>query len=168
MGKGRFHPNDTYRIQRSLELFFLTGKTLRNHYENSRKDAIIDYEIVGIYLNLSLHDLEKKIFERAKKMIQEGIIEEAISLYKNYGNCNALKTPGYREIINIIKNRWNTLEITKNQIEQIKNQVLEILFTAHKQYAKAQIKWFKKEKNLKFVNEIQAKEFLQNLEANFS
>ncbi len=167
MGKGRFHPNDSYRIQRSLELFYLTGKTLRMHYENPKMNFRYDYEIEGFYLNLSLKDLEKKIYERAKKMVQQGMIEEAISLYKNYGECNAMKTPGYREIINIIKNRWNYLEIQKKQIEEIQDQVIEILFNAHKKYAKAQIKWFKKEKMLRFVNEIQVKEFLQKLEANF-
>lgn len=164
MGKGRFHPNDTYRIQRSLELYFLTNKTLRMHYENFQNQNSKHYEIFGIYLNVNYEELKYKIYQRAKEMIKEGIIEETIHLYQNFGDCNAMKTPGYREIIKLILEKWNHLEINTQQIKEIEDQVLEILYNSHKKYAKSQIKWFRKEKELQWFSEKELEIFLQKLD----
>lgn len=164
MGRGRFHPNDTYRIQRSLELYFLTNKTLRMHYEEFQSQNSKNYKIYGIYLNIPYEELKQRIYQRAKEMITEGIIEEALSLYKNYGDCNAMKTPGYREIIKFILEKWNHLEINPNQIKEIENYVLELLYNSHKKYAKSQIKWFRKEKELQCFSRKELEIFLQKLD----
>ncbi|MFN3605469.1 MAG: tRNA (adenosine(37)-N6)-dimethylallyltransferase MiaA [Leptonema sp. (in: bacteria)] len=165
MGRGRFHPNDEYRIQRSLELYFLTKKTLRMHYEETMHEFQLEYKIIGIYLDLPFETLQKKLFLRSKEMVEQGIINEAMNLYLTYGDCNAMKTPGYREIIKLIFEKWKTLQISENQKNEVKDKIQEILYNTHKKYAKAQIKWFKKEKSLKRLNEEETKKFLIQLES---
>ena len=158
LGKGFIHPNDTYRIFRSLELYYLTGKTLAMHYkEMDQHKNKKEYE--GIFIVPDLEKWESHLKIRAEKMVECGFIEEAINLFRNYGECPALKTPGYKETYDLYLKFGEELLHQK----EFKKEIVHLLYSTHKKYGKAQIKWFKNEKSLKPVTYQEAEKFLENL-----
>lgn len=161
-GKGIIHPNDEYRIFRSLELYYTTGKTLRMHYCDFHET--IKWNIEGIFIVPDIPQWEKNLQIRAENMIQQGFIQEAIEIFKSYNECPALKTPGYRETYDLYKQYKDKILYD----DSLKKEIKDILYRTHKQYGKAQIKWFKKDRVLKHVAMDQAYEFLQNILKLFS
>ncbi len=153
IGKGRIHPRDIYRIQRALEIYYLTGKTLRQHYQYSPLNSS-DYPFMGFWIVPEKEIWLKNLYQRAKEMVKKGIIEEAIYVYHKYGNCAVLKTPGYKEIIELY---------IKNQSFS-KEEIIEKVFTSHKKYGKNQITWFKKEKKLTPINIESLENYLKKLD----
>ncbi len=156
-GKGIIHPNDEYRIYRSLELYFTTGKTLRMYYADFHETN--KWDIEGIFIVPDIEEWEKNLYIRAEVMIQKGFIQEAIEIFRKFNECPALKTPGYRETVELYKQYKENILYD----EKLKNQIKEILFRTHKQYGKNQLKWFKKERRLKHVTLKEAYEFIQNI-----
>ena len=82
------------------------------------------------YLNPEREFLYQKINERADKMMQDGLLEEAIGL-KNYRHHNALQTVGYKELFDHLDGK-TTLDESIGLIKQ-----------HTRNYAKRQITWFK-------------------------
>ena len=66
-------------------------------------------------------------------MIQNGLIEEAKSLY-NIKECNALNTVGYKEIFDYLDGKV-TLE-----------QAISLIKRNTRRYARRQLTWFRKDK----------------------
>ncbi len=71
-------------------------------------------------------------------MIKDGLVEEVKSLLP-YKELNALQTVGYKEIFDFLEGKCSLPEA----IEKIKINT--------RQYAKRQLTWFKKDKEVKWV-----------------
>ena len=87
-------------------------------------------------------------------MIEDGLVEEVKRLIKMYGyDCKAFDAIGYREIIDYLKGKISLAEavglIDKN--------------TWH--YAKRQMTWFRKNKNINWIKNLKEATFL--VEKNF-
>jgi len=121
------------RLTRAIEVCLQTGKC----YSDLRlkKIANRDFSILKIGLNLPRAELFERINQRTEKMIKNGWLKEAESMF-NFRNVNALNTVGYKELFNYISGEW-TLEKT---IEKIK--------TNTRRYAKRQITWFKRDEKI--------------------
>jgi tRNA dimethylallyltransferase len=72
-------------------------------------------------------------------MIEEGLVEEVSSL-KGYRDVNALQTVGYTEIFEHLDGKVSL----QKAIEEIKKDT--------RQYAKRQMTWFKKDKEIQWLN----------------
>ena len=127
--------NNPQRLLRALEVYKETGKTFSSFKTNKHKER--PFEIIKIGLNIDREKLYSRINKRVDKMINDGLLEEAISLEK-HRNLNALQTVGYKEIFSFLNNE-TTLE---NAIEQIKQNT--------RRFAKRQLTWFRKNKNIKW------------------
>ncbi|WBF65913.1 MAG: tRNA (adenosine(37)-N6)-dimethylallyltransferase MiaA [Candidatus Kinetoplastibacterium crithidii] len=127
---------DKQRIQRSLEVFFTTGKPLssllkiRNNQLTHNK-----YKYITISLEPSnrsiLHD---RITKRFNTMIQNGLLEEVASLFKR-GDLNttipSIRCVGYRQLWEYFEGK-NSLEIA-----------IEKSIIATRQLAKKQMTWLR-------------------------
>jgi len=118
------------RIIRALEVCIATGKKYSEQRTNNIKKR--EFEIIKIALNLDRKILYNRINERVDQMINEGLIDEAKSLYE-YSDLNALNTVGYKELFDYFSDDI-TLE---KAIENIK--------TSSRRYAKRQLTWFRKD-----------------------
>lgn len=116
------------RMLRALEVKLSTGKSIRNF--QSGKKAIRNFQIKNINLEIPRDELYKRINQRVKVMMQDGLLKEAESLFP-YRHLNALQTVGYRELFEYIDGNISL----DNAIELIKKN------TRH--FAKRQITWFK-------------------------
>ncbi len=124
-----------YRLMRALEVVQATGKSI---YEFQKGEKIIrDFNIVKIGLELPKAELHDRINVRVDQMLQAGLVDEVKSLLP-YKQLNALQTVGYAELFEYFE---NTKSLSA-AVEEIKIHT--------RQYAKRQMTWFKKDKEVRW------------------
>lgn len=127
-------PGDKRRIIRALEVYIKRGKPSSNLQLYNKK---LDLKWFIIGLNIERKKLYERIENRINRMISGGLVEETKSIMERYGrNAYALGSIGYRHAKNFIDGVWNEEEFLYN----LK------LDTRH--YAKRQITWFKKNRDI--------------------
>ncbi|MEO6905483.1 MAG: tRNA (adenosine(37)-N6)-dimethylallyltransferase MiaA [Ginsengibacter sp.] len=117
------------RMLRALEIKLSTGKSIFEF--QSQKKIKRDFTIKNILLELPREQLYNNINARVDKMIEEGLPNEAESLFP-FKHLNALQTVGYKELFEYFEGKYSF----EKTVEEIKQN------TRH--YAKRQITWFKK------------------------
>ncbi len=129
-----YNPN---RIKRALEVCLTTGKPYSSLRVGQAKDR--DFNIKWIGLLQDREQLYSKINQRVEIMIEEGLIGEVKSLFE-FKHLNALNTVGYREFF-----QWMSGEETYEwAVEKVK--------TNSRRYAKRQMTWFRKNKEIYWLD----------------
>ena len=134
------------RLMRALEVIESTGRSIVA-FRSSQK-VKRDFNIIKIGLELSKEDLHHNINKRVDRMIEEGLVEEVRSL-QGYRDVNALQTVGYSEIFEHLDGKISL----ETAIEEIKRNT--------RQYAKRQMTWFRKDKEINWINANQTDEILR-------
>lgn len=124
------------RLMRALEVITTTGISITEFRRREKKTR--GFQIKKIGINLPKQQLHENINARVDEMISEGLVEEVRSLLP-YKNINALQTVGYKEVFDYLEEKCSLPEA----IEKIK--------TNTRQYAKRQLTWFKKDKEIEWV-----------------
>lgn len=137
---GRIGPRDHQRVARALEVLILTGRPLSRHFQTDEQ------ELRGfaprIYcLNLPRPLLYERINQRVKNMMAAGWVEEVRGLLAAGVSPRAkgLEAIGYRQITASLRGEIN-LDETVARIQQ-----------ETRRFAKRQLTWFRKEKDLVWV-----------------
>jgi tRNA dimethylallyltransferase len=133
------------RIMRALEVIESTGQSILSFRRNKKIKR--DFRIVKIGLELPKEELHTNINLRVDKMINDGLVEEVRSL-QGYRDVNALQTVGYSEIFEHLDEKMSLAAA----IEEIKKNT--------RQYAKRQLTWFKKDKEIHWINARQKSEIV--------
>ena len=129
----KIHPNDIYRIQRMLEIFFSNNEkpsiTLKKCSKNVQYFNNLNLSI----LPNDRKQIHKNIEKRFNIMINDGLIDEVSFLLKKYVDLKlpAMSTIGYKEV-----NKYLSGSIGLNDMKE------EIL-SATRQLAKRQITWLR-------------------------
>ena len=129
----KIHPNDIYRIQRMLEIFFSNNEkpsiTLKKCSKNVQYFNNLNLSIIPI----DRKSVHKNIEKRFNIMINDGLIDEVSFLLKKYVDLKlpAMSTIGYKEV-----NKYLSGSIGLNDKKE------EIL-SATRQLAKRQITWLR-------------------------
>ena len=129
----KIHPNDTYRIQRMLEIFFSNNEkpsiTLKKCSKNVQYFNNLNLSI----LPNDRKSIHKNIEKRFDIMINDGLIDEVSFLLKKYVDLKlpAMSTIGYKEV-----NKYLSGSIGLNDMKE------EVL-SATRQLAKRQITWLR-------------------------
>jgi len=131
----RIKPGDSQRIQRALEVFEISGRSLSD-LQSGSSDGL-DMEVSRIILNAEDRaELHKRIEQRFQLMIEQGFINEVAEL-KNRGDLNlempSMRCVGYRQI-------WQYLEGDLTREEMIYKAIV-----ATRQLAKRQMTWLRKQ-----------------------
>ena len=122
-----------HRLMRALEVKLSTDKSIIEY--QTRKKEIRNFDMIKIGLELPRPELYNRINQRVDEMISDGLVEEARQLFI-YQDLNALQTVGYRELFD----HFSGSTSLPAAIEAIK------INTRH--YAKRQMTWFKKDKDI--------------------
>lgn len=134
----KIHQNDTKRVIRALEIFETTGKK-KSEVQNLEIKQNINPLIIGLTYPREM--LYERINLRVDQMIQDGLVEEVQSLYKEFSiNSQAFKGIGYKEFIPYFENKI-TLEEVKESIKM-----------NTRRYAKRQLTWFRKTPNVNWYD----------------
>lgn len=135
----RIHPNDSQRIQRALEVYEITGKSLTSLHKAAKHDAL-PYRLLKIAL---IPDDREWLRERAalrfEQMIEEGFLEEIQHLYDRRDlnpDLPSIRCVGYRQA-------WDYLN-GNIDFNEMKNRAI----VATRQLAKRQMTWLRSEKEV--------------------
>ncbi|MDE5804297.1 MAG: tRNA (adenosine(37)-N6)-dimethylallyltransferase MiaA [Lachnospiraceae bacterium] len=135
------HPNNIKRVIRALEFNRQTGMFISDHNEAERQKES-PYAAAYFVLNDDRQKLYEQIEKRVDDMLAEGLVEEVRRL-QNMGlkkDMVSMQGLGYKEIISFLDGECSLEEA----VYRIKRD------TRH--FAKRQLTWFKREKNVIWVN----------------
>ena len=125
------------RVVHGLEICLMTGKTYTSFRKREKKQR--PFRIVKIGLNRPREELYHRINQRVDLMMQQGLLDEAKSLYP-MRQMNALNTVGYKEIFDYLDGRWPLEEA----VERIKGNT--------RRYARKQLTWYKKDPQIRWFH----------------
>lgn len=137
------------RLMRALEVRKTTGKSLINFRIGNSVPR--NFKIIKIGLQIPKVQLHQQINTRVDEMILNGLVDEVKSLLPNQ-YLNALQTVGYSEIFDYLRGKITL----PSAIDQIKQNT--------RQYAKRQMTWFRKDKEIIWFGSGQGSEVVQHLE----
>lgn len=135
------HANNVKRVIRALEFFKQTGQKISEHNEKEREKSS-PYAFCYFVLNDKREQLYKRIELRIDEMIKEGLVAE-VEVLKEKGYTRemiSMQGLGYKEILDYL-NGATSLE-----------EAVYILKRDTRHFAKRQITWFKREKDVIWVN----------------
>ena len=129
----RINPNDSQRINRALEVFYLTGKTLTEL--TAQKGETLPYDILQFAIVPEQREvLHLRIEQRFHKMIELGFQQEVEKLYRRPDlneNLPSIRCVGYRQM-------WEYLRGDYDHDEMVFRGIC-----ATRQLAKRQITWLR-------------------------
>ncbi|MFO7151759.1 MAG: tRNA (adenosine(37)-N6)-dimethylallyltransferase MiaA [Bacillota bacterium] len=133
----KIHPNNLRRVIRALEVYIKTGVPF-SHFEELTKMHGSPYDLLIFGLTMPREELYKRIDKRVQKMIESGWIDEVKRLLEmGYAkDLNSMQALGYRQIIDYLEGRI-TLE-----------EAVRLIARDTRRYAKRQYTWFRKDKNI--------------------
>lgn len=129
------HPNNKYHLLRNLEICLITNKPASEL--KKIKKPMYNFLIYGISVNKD--DLKIRINKRTQKIFNDKSIKEFKNVLKKYDINILKKIIGAQEMYDFLNNK-----ITKDQ-------AIQLLNTKTIQYAKRQMTWWKKNKDIKWL-----------------
>lgn len=135
------HPNNSKRVIRALEFIKQTGTRISEHNEEQR-DRQSPYQYCYFVLNKDRAKLYESINQRVDIMLKEGLVEEVAALRQQgyHRDLVSMQGLGYKEIYAYLEGEC-TLE-----------EAIYILKRDTRHFAKRQITWFKRERDVIWVN----------------
>ncbi len=130
----RLEPMDSQRIQRALEVYEVSGKTLTQHWQEQNHQPL-PYHVVNLAVcPPERKQLHQRIAERFKLMLAEGFLEEVRQLHQR-GDLDvsmpSVRAVGYRQA-------WDYLEGQCDYDDMVERGII-----ATRQLAKRQITWLR-------------------------
>ncbi len=133
------HINDVPKVIRAIEVSLVARQPLTQQWEKGR-DKLTGYNIVRIGLSPPRPLLYERINQRAAAMFDRGLIEETERLIERYGrDCRPLTSLGYAEASAVLRD-----ELTREQAVAQAQQ-------GHRNYAKRQLTWFRREPQMHWL-----------------
>jgi len=139
----RIHYNDPQRIQRALEVYDITGKTM-SELVNCSNNKQLPYPILKIVVaNKDRAQLHRNIANRFQKMLNQGLVAEVEALYSRedlHAELPAIRAVGYRQV-------WEYLagDIDKQAMQ-------EQAVIATRQFAKRQFTWLRSDAEVDWLD----------------
>ncbi len=137
----QIHENNTKRMIRALEYYKLTGEKISEH-NAEQKDKQSDYNFAYFVLNCERQELYNRIDKRVDKMMTDGLKAEVSKLIEDNvtSDMTSMQGLGYKQMLEYYDGKC-TLE---EAVEHIKQE------TRH--FAKRQLTWFRREKEVIWVD----------------
>jgi tRNA dimethylallyltransferase len=135
----RIHANDVAKVIRAIEVTLAASRPMSEAWKEGR-EALTGYRIIRLGLNPVRRQLYVRINDRARAMFAQGLIEETRELIARYGRSPALGSLGYRQAAQYLDGAF-TLE-----------QAIAAASQGHRNYAKRQLTWFRREPEVCWLN----------------
>ena len=135
------HANNVKRVTRALEYFRQTGEKISVHNETERRKPS-PYAFLYYVVDMERSRLYERIDRRVDQMLEQGLVEEvrrlkAMGCHRGMVSMQGL---GYKEILDYLDGRC-TLE-----------EAIYILKRDTRHFAKRQITWFKRERDVRWLD----------------
>ena len=138
------------RVIHALEICYMTGKTYTSFRTQSKKER--PFHIIKIGLRRDREELYDRINRRVDMMMEEGLLDEARSVYK-FKELNSLNTVGYKEMFKYLDGEWD-LNFAIDKIKQ--NSRI---------YSRKQMTWFKRDEEITWFHPDQHDDIFKHINA---
>jgi tRNA dimethylallyltransferase len=147
------HANDTPKVIRALEVCLASRERMSELWKQGR-DPLTGFRILRVGLNPERNELYARINERARRMFDQGLVEETKRLMERYPEAWALSSLGYKQAAQYLRGEID-LKLAIWAAQQ-----------AHRNYAKRQMTWFRREPQVHWLAGFGNEERVQQLAAN--
>ena len=131
---GKIHANDTPKLVRAIEVCLTSRQKMTDLWQQYGRNPLRGFRILRLGLDPDRQALYERINGRAQQMFELGLVEETQRLLEQYGGtASPLSSLGYKQAVQFLQG-----ELTREQALQSAQQ-------AHRNYAKRQMTWFRRE-----------------------
>jgi tRNA dimethylallyltransferase len=127
------HANDVPKVVRAIEVCLASRQKMTEMWKRGQ-EALQGFRILRLGLDPDRQALYDRINLRAAKMFDDGLVEETGRLLEKYGvAATPLDSLGYKQAVQLLEG-----EISKEEAVKTAQQ-------SHRNYAKRQLTWFRRE-----------------------
>jgi tRNA dimethylallyltransferase len=135
----KIHANDVAKVIRAIEVCIASRRKMTELWEEGR-EGLRGFRILRLGLDPDRQRLYARINVRAQKMFEAGLVQETKTLMEKYGSAaGPLGSLGYKQAVQLLSG-----EMTQVQALQAAQQ-------GHRNYAKRQMTWFRREPEVRWL-----------------
>ncbi len=135
----RIHANDVPKVIRAIEVCLGARRPMTELWQEGR-EPLSGFRILRLGLNPEREALYARINDRATKMFDAGLIEETEALLGKYGPAaRPLNALGYKQAVQVVRGELD------------RESALRAAQQAHRNYAKRQMTWFRREVEVRWL-----------------
>jgi tRNA dimethylallyltransferase len=135
----KIHSNDTPKLIRTIEVCLASRKEMSQMWREGR-DPLQGFHILRLGLNPDRAALYKRIDQRALQMFDSGLVEETKRMLVKYGDAaRPFSSLGYKHAVQLLRGEIDR-DIAIRAVQQ-----------AHRNYAKRQMTWFRREPHVEWL-----------------
>jgi tRNA dimethylallyltransferase len=136
----RIHPNDTPKLIRAIEVCLAARQPMSAVLSGTQKnDPLTGFHLLRIGLNPPRAELYARLNQRCAAMFASGLVDETRTLLAQYGPVKALDSLGYRQALQVIRGEADL------------HHAVEAAQQGHRNYAKRQLTWFRREPGVHWI-----------------
>ena len=133
----KIHQNNRRRIINAINYYDVNGKP----FSEKKESNTLLYDTIFIGLTTDRDTLYERINKRVDNMVEEGLIDEALKLYKSGIRSKAVMTPiGPKELFDFFDGKVSL------------DEAIDLIKRRSRRYAKRQYTWFNNKLNLKWFS----------------
>jgi tRNA dimethylallyltransferase len=135
----KIHANDVPKVIRAIEVCLGARRPMTELWQEGR-EPLSGFRILRLGLNPEREALYGRINERASKMFDAGLIAETEMLVAKYGAAaRPLGSLGYKQAVQFLRGELD------------RESALRAAQQAHRNYAKRQVTWFRREPEVRWL-----------------
>ena len=134
----RIHPHDVPKVVRAIEVCLQARAPMTELWQAGR-DPLKGFRILRIGLSPERNALYTRINRRCEQMFEAGLVEETERLMQKYPNAPALTSLGYKQAAQFLRGEIN------------RKIALWAAQQGHRNYAKRQLTWFRRDPEVKWL-----------------
>ena len=139
------HANDLPKLIRAIEVCLTSSekgsrRTMSELLQQKGRDPLRGFRILRLGLDPEREVLYQRINQRARRMFEAGLVEETETLLQKYGaEARPLASLGYKQAVQFLRG------------ELSREQAIVAAQQAHRNYAKRQMTWFRREPEVNWL-----------------
>jgi len=139
------HANDAPKLVRAIEVTLAARQPITRQWQQQQRDPLTGFRILSLCLNPPRAELYARINRRAAQMFNPpalggGLVEETAQLLAQFGDdCRPLASLGYAQAAALLRGALS------------RDQAIAAAQQGHRNYAKRQLTWFRKDPALHWL-----------------
>lgn len=135
----KIHANDLPKLVRAIEVCLASRNKMTEMWKQGR-DPLRGFRIVRVGLDPDRNALYERINQRAERMFENGLVEETATLLEKYDEgAHPMGALGYKQAVALIRGQFD------------RKTALQAAQQAHRNYAKRQMTWFRREPDVTWL-----------------
>lgn len=136
----QLHPNDVSRVSRAMEVFWMTGKSIKN-FQGEHQFQENRYDVFKVGCEWDRAELYERINQRVHLMVDQGLVDEVKGLLECGFSADlpSMQSIGYKQAVSYLQGEMSLEEM----IVEIQKMT--------RRYAKKQLTWYRKDQSVHWL-----------------